>query len=405
MPSTRRDLLRSACAVAGASMLPSIAIAATTASAAEGLPDPVPPTPTEDTADLVSISDFERAAREKTPTMAWEYIAGGAGDENTLRWNGDAYQRIQLRPRCLVDVSALDTRVRLFGHELAFPIFLSPTAYHRLIHPEGEIATAKGAGAAGATMIVSSFATTSIDDVAKVATGPLWFQLYMQHDRGFTRALVERAQAAGCQAVCLTVDTPALGARNREARVKFALPAGMDRPNLKGLEAARSTASHLPPEGSIYSSILDPSLTWKDVEWLRGFAKVPVLLKGILNPDDAGHAVDAGAAGIIVSNHGARNLDTVPATITALPAVADRVAGRVPVLVDGGVRRGTDVLKALALGATAVGIGRPYLFGLAVDGAAGVRRVVEILRLEFGMAMALTGRATIAAIDRSVLWT
>jgi len=254
-------------------------------------------------------------------------------------------------------------------------------------------------------MVVSSFATVKIEDVARAAGAPLWFQLYVQPDRGFTRALVERAQAAGCQALCVTVDSPVLGARNRETRIGFALPDGMSRANLEGLGGVAATASHRPAEGAIYSAVLEPRLTWKDVEWLRGFAKVPVLLKGVMDVDDARRAVDVGVSGLMVSNHGARNLDTVPATVTALPRVAEAVAGRVPILVDGGIRRGTDVLKALALGASAVAIGRPYLFGLAVDGSNGVSRVLQILRTEFEMAMALTGRTSVRDIDRTVLWS
>jgi 4-hydroxymandelate oxidase len=258
---------------------------------------------------------------------------------------------------------------------------------------------------AHATMIVSSFATVTIDDIARaVPESPRWFQLYVQPDRGFTQALVQRAEAAGCQALCLTVDTPVLGARNREARAGFKLPDGMTRANLEGLAGGVASASHRPPEGAIYSAVLEPRLTWKDVEWLRGFAKVPVLLKGVMDADDAKRAVEAGVSGLIVSNHGARNLDTVPATVTALPRVVAAVRGRVPILVDGGIRRGTDVLKALALGASAVAVGRPYLYGLAVNGSAGVSHIVSILRTEFEMAMALTGRTSLAAIDRSVLW-
>ena len=353
---------------------------------------------------MASLDDFETIARTCMTPMAYDYVAGGAGDEHTLGWNRDAYRNIQLRARVLVDVSHIDTRLTLFGQTLPFPILLSPTAYHKLAHPEGELATVRGAGQAGATMIVSSFATTGIEDVARAATRPLWLQIYGQSDRGFTRALVERAEAAGCQALCLTVDTPVLGARNREARAGFALPAGLSRVNLEGLAGVSANASHRPAEGQMYSTVLDPALTWKDVEWLRGFAKVPVLLKGVLDAEDARHAVEAGVAGLIVSNHGARNLDTVPATVTALPRVAESVAGRIPILVDGGIRRGTDVLKALALGATAVGIGRPCLFGLAVNGANGVARVIDILRNEFEIAMALTGRTSLAAIDHTVLW-
>jgi 4-hydroxymandelate oxidase len=355
-------------------------------------------------ADAVSLFDFETLARARMSPMAWEYISGGAGDEITLRWNRESYDRIRLRPRVLVDVSSLDTRVKLFGRELPFPILIAPAAYQRLIHPEGEIATAKGASASGATMVISTMATASVEEIAAAATRPLWFQLYVQPDRAFTRDLVQRAEAAGCQALVVTVDTPVVGLRNREMRIKFALPPGMDRPNLRGLKSATLTTSHLPPEDQIYSAVLDPKLTWKEIEWLRSFARAPVLLKGVLNPDDAELAIKSGASGIIVSNHGSRNLDTLPATIDALPEVTARVAGRIPVLMDGGIRRGTDVLKAIALGASAVLIGRPYLFGLSVAGAEGVARVINILRREFEMAMALTGRVSVSDIDQSALW-
>lgn len=333
----------------------------------------------------LSLPDFESLAEKHISHGAWERIQGGAADELTVRWNREAYQHIRLRPRVLVDVSKLDTRIRLFGQELSFPILLSPTGAQGFIYPQGELAVARGAGAARATLIISSSASMRVEDVAKAATGTVWFQLYVQPDRAFTRDLVQRAEASGCRALCVTVDSPTHGARNREIRARGELPA-RPLPNLRG------------------SNYLDPSLTWKDIGWLRSFSKTPVLLKGILNPDDAAIAVREGVAGIIVSNHGGRNLDTVPATIDALPLVVDKVAGRIPVIVDGGVRRGTDVLKALALGAAAVGIGRPYLYGLGVAGAEGVARVVEILRREFEMAMMLTGRPSIASIDRSVLW-
>lgn len=359
---------------------------------------------------LVCLSDYEAAARQRMAHETWEFYNGAAGDEITMRWNVEAYQRMRLRPRVLVDVSKLDTRVTLFEHEHTFPILLAPTAYHKLANPDGELATARGANAENATMILSTMSTTPVEDVSRTAKNRLWFQLYVQRDRGFTRELVQRAEAAGCQALCLTVDTPILGARNREDRVEFRLPANLELPHLRGLKVngvdiSKSGAGHRPVGGSIYSAITDPSLSWKDVEWLGGLAKVPLLLKGVLNPDDADRAVRSGAAGVIVSNHGARNLDTVPATLDALPPVADRVAGRVPLLVDGGIRRGTDVLKALACGANAVLIGRPYLYGLGVAGEDGVARVIEILRREFEMAMALTGRPAIASIDRSVLWS
>jgi 4-hydroxymandelate oxidase len=271
---------------------------------------------------------------------------------------------------------------------------MAPTAYHRAIHPDGEIGTVRGAGAAKCTWVVSSSSTTSIEEIARSATSPLWFQLYVQSDREFTREQVRRAQLAGCQALVLTVDTPTLGPRNRQTRAKFKLPEGVTTPHLFDIGAGKQ-------------KIMDPrrvAVTWKDVAWLRSIARVPLLLKGILDADDAERAVESGVAGILVSNHGARNLDTTPATIDALPEVAERVAGRLPVLVDGGIRRGTDVVKAIARGATAVLIGRPYCYGLSVAGSEGVRRVVDILRQELEMAMMLTGRPSIRSIDASVLW-
>jgi 4-hydroxymandelate oxidase len=395
MAITRREVLLSAGALAGTYVFsPNPGSVIAFAQSADAPKEVV---------GAVNLFDFEPLARSRISPMAWEYISGGAGDEVTLRWNRDSFDRIKLRPRILVDVSRLDTRVKLFGRELPHPILLAPTAYQRLAHPEGELATAKGAGAAGAVMVVSTMATTSVEEIAAAATHPLWFQLYVQPDRAFTRDLVQRAEAAGCQALVVTVDTPVVGLRNREMRIKFALPPGMDRPNLKGLKT--SSTSHLPPENEIYSAVLDPKLTWKEIDWLRSLARTPVLLKGVLNPDDAELAVKAGVSGIIVSNHGARNLDTLPATIDVLPEVAARVAGRVPVLMDGGVRRGTDVLKALALGANAVLIGRPYLYGLGAAGAEGVTRVINILRRELEMAMALTGRTNVAGVDHSVLWS
>ena len=338
-----------------------------------------------DLAQLLSLFDFETEAHARISHAAWERISGGSADEITLRWNREAYDHIRLKPRILVDVSQLDTRVTLFGQELPFPILLAPTGGQRFVHPEGEVAAARGAAAANSVYVISSSASMKVEDIAKSTKGPVWFQLYVQKDRGFTRDLVQRAEDSGCRALCVTVDSPTFGARNREDRAKKELPE-RELPNLKGKD------------------YLDPSLTWKDIDWLRSFARAPVLLKGVLNPDDAATAVKAGASGIIVSNHGARNLDTVPATIDALPLVVEKVAGRVPVLVDGGIRRGTDILKAFALGASAVQIGRPYLWGLGISGAEGVTRVVEILRKEFEIAMALPGRPTISSIDRSVLW-
>ncbi len=372
-------------------------------TAAAGSPQAPPRRTAPRAAPPVNLLEFEPLARRRLSQMAYDYIAEGAADEITLRRNRESFNEIRLKPRVLRDVSQLDTSVELFNQKLKFPILLAPTAYHKMLHREGERATARGAGSAGATMVVSSFATVAIEDVARAATGALWFQLYVQSDRGFTRELVHRAETAGCRALCITVDTPVIGTRNREMRDKFQLPPGLAAENLRPLSSKLSETGHV-AESSIYSLVLDPTLTWDGIDWIRSFAKVPIILKGILSPEDARLAVEHGAAGVLVSNHGARNLDTAPATIEALPRVVEAVEGRIPVLMDGGIRRGTDVVKALALGARAVLIGRPYLWGLAVGGQAGVEQIVRILVTELQAAMALCGTASLEKIDRHVLW-
>jgi len=339
--------------------------------------------------DALTLHDFEALARERLPHTTFEFIASGAADEVTLRWNREAFDCIKLRPRVLTDISLIDTGITLLGDSLAHPILLAPVAYQKLMHPEGEIAAARGA--AGTIYVMSTAATCAIEEVA--ATGArVWLQVYLQSDRSVTRDLVQRAEAAGVRALCLTVDTPVIGTRNRQARAKFTLPPDLPTPHLDKLGRRRL---------SVVSATRE-AITWKDVEWLRANTRLPLLLKGILDADDAQRAVESGAAGIIVSNHGGRNLDTVPATIEALPAIVERV--RMPILIDGGIRRGTDVIKAIALGAAAVLIGRPYAYGLAVGGTEGVARVLAILREELETAMALLGRASISALDRSVLW-
>jgi 4-hydroxymandelate oxidase len=349
----------------------------------------------------VNVHDYEALARQRLPRAVLSYIEGAAGDEISLARNRSAFDGILLKPRVLRDVSRLDSSTEILGQALRFPFLLGPAAYHKLMHGEGELGTARGAGAAGATLVISALATTSVEEIAAAAGGPLWFQLYVQRDRGFTRELVQRAEAAGCRAICITVDTPVLGTRNRETRDRFDLPAGLDRANLRGIKGA--TAPHF-DAGGVYSDVLDPSLDWATVDWIRGFAKVPIVLKGVMAPEDARLAVEHGVAGVIVSNHGARNLDTTPATIEALPGVVEAVEGRMPVLLDSGIRRGIDVVKALALGAKAVLLGRAYLWALAAAGGAGVENIVRIIHTELLTAMALCGCTTIAEIDRRVLW-
>jgi 4-hydroxymandelate oxidase len=381
MEQTRRNLLKSITALAGGAMVP---------FAGQSKPvedilnfqngDP------SDLSEFINLFDFEKRAEGKMTKMAYEYVASGAADEFTVRWNRQALDTIKLNPTVLTDVTKLDTSISLFGQKLPYPILIAPTAFHKIMHPEGELATARGASAAAAIYVVSSFTTTPIEQLAKVATHPLWFQLYVRDDRAFTKDLVQKVEAQGCRALCITVDTPVGGVRNRQQRVNFKLPAEVQAPYMVSLGPQK-----LP-------------LTWKDIEWLISFSKIPVLVKGILNPDDAEKAIQSGVSGIIVSNHSGRNLDTVPATIEALPRIAEKINKRVPVLMDGGIRRGTDVLKAIALGANAVLVGKPICFGLACGGAEGVTKVLDILRNEFELAMALTGRASITAIDASVIW-
>jgi 4-hydroxymandelate oxidase len=351
------------------------------------------------TADLLQ---FEPLARKRLSQMAYDYVRSGGADEITMRENRLAFERLRLAPNVLVDVSELDTRVTLFGSELEHPILLAPIAYHRLYHAEGELATARAASATGAAMVVSTFTTTAIDQIAQNTQRPIWYQLYVQRDRDFTKGMVQRAVAAGCKAVCVTADTPVLGCRY--GQLSFGLPSNLEYVHLRGLELKNQVPTHKLRRGGIYDVLLDASFNWRDLEWLRSVAGVPVLVKGVLSAEDGKRAVEYGADGVIVSNHGGRNLDTVPATIDALPRVVEAVAGKIPVLLDSGVRRGTDVLMALALGAKAVFIGRPYIYGLALGGQKGVERAINILREEFERAMALTGRRSIAEIDATVLW-
>lgn len=382
MNQSRRDSLKAITALTGGLMIPF----AGQSQVVEQSTLPIINEDPDDLSGIINLSDFEKMAESKMTKMAYAYVAGGAADEITISWNRKAFDILKINPHVLNDVSKLDTSVTLFGYKMAYPVLIAPTAFHKLMHPDGEVATAKGAAKAKAIYVVSSFTSTPLEEIKKVATYPIWFQLYVRDDKVFTKDLVQKAESLGCKALCITVDTPVGGARNREDRVKFKLPDGINAPYTNG-----AFDQKLP-------------LTWKEMEWLISFAQVPVLLKGILNPDDAEQAIKMGASGIIVSNHGGRNLDTTPATIEALPRIAERVNKRIPILMDGGIRRGTDILKAIATGATAVLVGRPICYGLASGGEKGVTKTLEILKAEFEMAMALTGRSTIADIDRSLIW-
>jgi 4-hydroxymandelate oxidase len=355
--------------------------------------------PAPDAGALLQLADYEAAARERLPQMVFDYYAGGAGDERTLGENERAFDRWLIRPRILVDVDTVDPSSELLGQRVPFPIALAPTAMQAMAHPEGEMATARAAASVGALMILSTISTRSMEDVAK-SGARRWFQLYIHRDRGLTENLVRRAYGAGYEAVVLTVDAPFLGRRFRDERNRFALPHGLDLANLSGARLPEGAGSGL---FAYFASMLDPSVTWTDIEWLRELSPLPVVVKGLLTAEDAELAVEAGAAGVVVSNHGGRQLDGVPASLDALPEVVDAVSGRAEVYVDGGIRRGTDVVKALALGARAVMIGRPPLWGLAVGGEAGVRQVLEILVRELRLAMALAGRTDVRSIDRSAV--
>lgn len=355
-------------------------------------------------AEIAAVTDYEPFARARMSDQAWAYMAGGAADELTLRDNCAAFQCLRLRNRVLADLRGGDTRVRLFGQDFDHPIFLAPVAFQKLVHPEGELASVLGASALRAGMVVSTQASVDLEEIARQAQTPLWFQLYIQPDREFTRALVQRAEAAGYQALVLTVDAPVGGMRNREQRAGFVLPAGIEAVNLRGMRPLQVSAD--PAAGSLLlgSALLAAAPTWEDLAWLRGLTRLPILLKGVMSGEDASRALAAGVDGLIVSNHGGRTLDGQPATMEVLAEVAAAVEGRLPLLLDGGIRRGSDVLKALALGASAVLVGRPYIFGLAAAGASGVAHVLQLLRAELEVAMALTGCRDLAAISPEVLW-
>lgn len=364
--------------------------------------EPLPPL-TDIPAHVAAVTDYEPLAQERLTASAWAYISGGAADELTLAENTAAYARLRLKQRVLVDLAGATTKLALFGDTFEYPILLAPVAYHKLASSEGEKATVLAASAMQAGMVVSTQASVALEDIAAGARAPLWFQLYIQADRAFTRALVHRAEAAGYRALVVTVDAPVNGIRNREQRAGFGLPPGVEAINLQGMQPM-ATQTVRPGGSALFDGpLLASSPTWKDVEWLIRLTRLPVLIKGITTDTDAALAMECGAAGIIVSNHGGRTVDTLPATIEALPAVMATVRDRVPVLVDGGIRRGTDVFKALALGATATLIGRPYVYALAAAGAPGVAHVLHMLRTELEVAMALTGCKTLADIDRKAL--
>lgn len=353
----------------------------------------------------LNLWDYERLAREKLPQPTFDYYAGGAADEITLGSNRAAFERIRLCPRVLVDVSQRDCGTSLLGDKLAFPLVVAPLALSGMAHPEGEAAVARAAQSAGIPYTLSTFATTSIEEVAAVSSGPLWFQLYVYRNRDITRRLIERAENAGYRALVVTVDAPLAGRRERDIRNRLQLPANLRLRNFDEFQLGAVTANADDSAIAAYAAEqIDPAFQWHDVDWLCSVTSLPVVLKGILRADDALKAVEHGAAGVIVSNHGGRQLDTTPAAIEVLPEISTAVRQRVPILMDGGVRRGTDMVKALALGASAVLLGRPVLWGLAAAGEDGVRDVLRLLRDEFDYALALCGCPDVQAVSADLIF-
>jgi len=353
---------------------------------------------------FTNLLELEEMARAKIPRGTFDYIAGGAEDEISLRRNREAYVRWALRPRVLMDVSKRDTSTTVLSTRISTPVLVAPTAFHALVHPEGEVATARGTASAGTLMVASTISTKTLEEIAESIAAPRWFQLYVYRDRRVTEQLIHRAAKAGYRALVVTVDTPVLGRREKDERNAFTLPPGMDLANLRAAKLDRLPSTEGGSAFARYAAeLLDPSLTWRDLDWMKSVSPLPVLVKGIMTSEDAALAADHGADAIIVSNHGGRQLDSTMGTLDALPEVVAAVRGRMEVYMDGGIRRGTDVLKALALGARAVLVGRPVLWGLALDGAEGVRAVLDHLRMELETAMALVGRASVAQIDASLV--
>ncbi len=355
---------------------------------------------------LLNLFDYEREAQARLPEPSWHYQTGGANDEVTLRENRRAWDDIAIRYRTMVDVSVRSMATTVLGAPVALPILVAPTAMQKLAHPEGECAMARAAAAVGSLLVVSTTATTPLEDVAAVEpAAPKWFQVYIYTGREHTEALVAKAVAAGYRALMLTVDTPLLGRRERDIRSGFTLPPGLEIANAvaAGMGAVPTATGESSGLMRHFRGLHDPTITPRDIQWLRDLSGLPIVVKGIVRGDDARRAVDNGASAIVVSNHGGRQLDTGVATARALPDVVEAVKGEVEVYVDGGVRRGTDVLKAIAMGARGVLLGRPPVWGLAVDGAAGAQRVLELLRDELDLAMALSGCRSLADVTPDLL--
>lgn len=350
----------------------------------------------------LKLDDFEPAARAVLPQGIYDYIAGGAEDEATLRDNRDAFARYRFRFKVLASAGRPDLGTEVFGQRFTMPVHLAPAAIQRMAHSDGEAAAYEAASDAGIAYCLSTLSSVSIEDLAAAATGARWFQLYMHPERAVSAAFIERAVDAGFSAILLTVDLPKTGRRERDIRNAFSLPDGVAYANLESQRRV-ATAEGPDPFAQNVNAHTSPALGWADLEWLLARTSIPVIVKGIVRADDARRAVEAGAGGLVVSNHGGRQLDYAIASLDALPGVVEAVGGMVPVLLDGGVRRGTDVLKALCLGASSVLIGRPYLYALAVGGADGVRGMLELLREEIALSMSLLGAGRLGELNQDLL--
>lgn len=351
--------------------------------------------------EITNVTEYEAIAKEKLPKMVYDYYASGAEDQWSLKENRDAFSRILLRPRILIDVSRIDMTTSVLGFKISMPIMVAPSAMHRMAHPDGEMATARAASAAGTIMTLSSMSTSSVEEVASTGPGIRFFQIYVFRDRNVVLQLMRRAERAGFQAFVITVDAPRLGRREADIKNRFILPPNLTLKNFEGLEIGKIDKTNDSGLASYFSSQIDSSLTWKDVHWMQSITKLPIIVKGVMTAEDTRLAIESGVSGVLLSNHGARQLDYVPATISCLEEVVKAAAGRIPVFLDSGVRRGTDVFKALALGASGVFIARPVLFGLAAEGEAGVRKVLQMLRDEFELTMTLAGCCSLKDITRN----
>jgi 4-hydroxymandelate oxidase len=353
---------------------------------------------------LVNLAEYESRAREIAEGSTLDYYDGGSNDEVTLRENVAAFSRITVYPRVFRGVGQRDTQTTILGLPTSTPVTVAPVALIGMLHPDGEVPVVRAASNAGSIVTLSTFSVTPIEDVVAAAAGPVWFQLYVYKDRSASEALVKRVEAAGCTGLELTADAPILGRRERDVRNNFSLPDDLWAPNLTADGTLPSSESgSRSPFAAAFDALVDPNLTWDDIAWLTSVSNLPVLVKGIVRADDARRAVDAGAAGVIVSNHGGRQFDTAPAAIEALGPVADAVGDLCEVIVDGGIRRGADVVKAIAMGARAIQIGRPIVWGLVVAGEDGVRDVLSLLRDELDLAMALAGCRSIDEISSDLL--